>query len=296
MRSQAQLLLVLLVNLSLTTAYSSADHPQNECTPIIEEAVPATQVLTFTIVVTVAPTITDWGQVLESICPTAPDGPLMDALGRPVDREQMIVYPDQLGAPLSDSPALWESKWAYTESARTASSSSGSTSSMSATESVSSAPTTPTNLPISSSTFSSEAATSSDSSTSEGPISSSITLDTSLSTTETTQTPTETPQPECEDLVNGDFTNVVLAPWYLSDEVVAYDSAVLPYEPSNSGYAFALIPYTTGPSQVYLNQLLPSCGQPPPEVTVRFRFSYSFAAGADIYGSLSPIVLTKRPG
>jgi hypothetical protein len=45
---------------------------------------------------------------------------------------------------------------------------------------------------------------------------------------------------------------------------------------SSTDHAFALIPSQIDPAKVYLNQQLPSCGYPPPLVTVKITFDYEF--------------------
>lgn len=94
-------------------------------------------------------------------------------------------------------------------------------------------------------------------------------------------TPTNTPSQNCPDLENGDFFvngDGVLPPWYISDQVTADSSGVIAVAPdgATSEAAFALIPSQAEFSQVYLNQQLPSCGDPPPEVTLTIRFNYQF--------------------
>ncbi|CAI4212679.1 unnamed protein product [Parascedosporium putredinis] len=118
-------------------------------------------------------------------------------------------------------------------------------------------------------------ATPSESSTSEAPASSTVTSDTSSAT----PTPTASPQPECQE-IDGNFENGVEDPWYISNQMTADSSTVLEYEPSDSGYAFALIPSQRDSSQVYLNQPLPTCSNTPITVTLQIRFFYEFAAEA----------------
>ena len=94
-------------------------------------------------------------------------------------------------------------------------------------------------------------------------------------------TPTNTPSQNCPDLENGDFFvngDGTLPPWYISDQVTADSSGVIAVAPdgTTSEAAFALIPSQAEFSQVYLNQQLPSCGDPPPEVTLTIRFNYQF--------------------
>ena len=89
--------------------------------------------------------------------------------------------------------------------------------------------------------------------------------------------PTDIPLvPECTD-VDGNFENGVLPPWYISDRVTA-DSSVL--EVGDGEWAFALIPSQDSFAQVHLNQLLPNCGFPPPEVTMTVRFDYLFTGAS----------------
>ena len=69
----------------------------------------------------------------------------------------------------------------------------------------------------------------------------------------------------------------MISPWYISDQVTADSSTVV--ETDDQGdhpYAFALIPSQGDRSQVYLNNYLPSCGDPPPEVTLQVSFDYQF--------------------
>ena len=48
-----------------------------------------------------------------------------------------------------------------------------------------------------------------------------------------------------------------------------------------SGSSFALIPSQTDRAQVYLNQQIPRCGDPPPEVTLTIRFDYQFTGDSE---------------
>ncbi len=46
-------------------------------------------------------------------------------------------------------------------------------------------------------------------------------------------------------------------------------------------HSFALIPAQTDYAQVYLNQYLPRCGDPPPVVTLTVRFQYQFTGASE---------------
>jgi hypothetical protein len=107
----------------------------------------------------------------------------------------------------------------------------------------------------------------------------SSTSSTTISTTSST-TSSEAPSQTCADLENGNFSNGdgTLPPWYISDQVTADSSGVVAASPGggDTPSAFALIPSQADFAQVYLNQQLPSCGSPPPEVTLTVRFQYQF--------------------
>jgi hypothetical protein len=80
----------------------------------------------------------------------------------------------------------------------------------------------------------------------------------------------------------GDFPDGVLAPLYISDQVTADSSTVVDTEDNDDHpYAFALIPSQDQRSQVYLNNYLPSCGDPPPEVTLQISFDYQFTGDSE---------------
>ena len=83
------------------------------------------------------------------------------------------------------------------------------------------------------------------------------------------------------DLPNGDFGDGTAAPWYISDQVTADSSTVVTEGPDGYPYAFALIPSQTSYAQVYLNNYLPSCGSPPPVVTITVRFMFQFTGASE---------------
>ncbi|CAK7221266.1 hypothetical protein SEUCBS140593_004513 [Sporothrix eucalyptigena] len=106
-------------------------------------------------------------------------------------------------------------------------------------------------------------------------LSSSSTVPSSASSSSSSSAPSST----CSGLTNGNFVNGVLAPWYISDQMTA-DSHVVSGGPSISGYMLNFVPSQTHYAQVYLDQLLPSCGNPPPEVTVHISFKYMFTGSS----------------
>jgi hypothetical protein len=59
------------------------------------------------------------------------------------------------------------------------------------------------------------------------------------------------------------------------------DSGVVDVGVGDIGHSFALIPSQTSYAQVYLNQFPPSCGQPPPVVTLTVRFQYLFTGASE---------------
>lgn len=63
--------------------------------------------------------------------------------------------------------------------------------------------------------------------------------------------------------------------WFISDQWTA-NSRVIEDGPAGHPYAFALIPAQTQFAQVYLNQYIPRCSDPPPRVNVKIRFRYKF--------------------
>ncbi|KAI9148099.1 hypothetical protein HJFPF1_11922 [Paramyrothecium foliicola] len=86
--------------------------------------------------------------------------------------------------------------------------------------------------------------------------------------------------PTCADLPNGDFGDGTQAPWYISDQVTADSSTVVAQGVAGHPYSFALIPSQTSFAQVYLNNYLPRCGDPPPLVTLMVSFEYQFTGAS----------------
>ncbi|OAQ69881.1 hypothetical protein VFPPC_13272 [Pochonia chlamydosporia 170] len=140
-------------------------------------------------------------------------------------------------------------------SSQSASSTSSKASSLSSSSASSSSPTSTT--PSSSSTSPESSSAAASSSTSSEP-------------------PTPTDDPNCEDISGNNFPDGTLAPWYISDQVTADSSGVVAEGPDGTDHAFALIPSQDQFAQVYLNQQLPRCGDPPPKVTVKVSFDYQF--------------------
>ncbi|KAK0383161.1 hypothetical protein NLU13_9074 [Sarocladium strictum] len=100
--------------------------------------------------------------------------------------------------------------------------------------------------------------------------------DTSTSSTSTSIS-SAAPGPSCSDIPNGEFTDGETAPWYISDQVTADSSAVVETDgQEDHPHAFALIPSQGDRAQVYLNNYLPRCGDPPPEVTLQVSLDYQF--------------------
>jgi hypothetical protein len=83
------------------------------------------------------------------------------------------------------------------------------------------------------------------------------------------------------DLPNRDFGDGTAAPWYISDQVTADSSTIAVEGLDDHPYAFALIPSQTSYAQVYLNNYLPSCGDPPPVVTINVRFKFQFTGASE---------------
>jgi hypothetical protein len=102
------------------------------------------------------------------------------------------------------------------------------------------------------------------------------------------------PEPTCSDIPSGDFPDGDLGPWYISDQVTADSSEVTDISGlDDHPYAFALIPSQDSRAQVYLNNYLPRCGDPPPEVTLQVSFDYQFTGESE--GCSISVTINRPP-
>ncbi|KAM0335652.1 hypothetical protein ACHAQA_000701 [Verticillium albo-atrum] len=58
-------------------------------------------------------------------------------------------------------------------------------------------------------------------------------------------------------------------------------SGIVQQGPDGVEYSFALIPSQQQYAQVYLNQYIPRCGDPPPIVDIQVSFSYQFTGNSE---------------
>lgn len=92
---------------------------------------------------------------------------------------------------------------------------------------------------------------------------------------------------------NPNFDGDTISPWYISDQITADSSNVIASDKEGQPYAFALIPSQTSLAQVYLNNYLPSCGSPPPKVTLMMHFDFQFTGNSS--GCTIGVAVNRSP-